>query len=70
MAVEGVRVRLLGPFEIEGVDTAGVRSRKARTLLRILALARGAPVPAARLVDAVWGETPPSEPAEQLTVLV
>src|SRR5438105_10481991 len=70
MPAEGVRVRLLGRFEIEGIDTAGVRSRKARTLLRVLALAQGAPVPAARLVDIVWGEEPPSEPADQLSVLV
>ncbi len=69
-ATEGVRVRLLGRFEIEGVDTVVVRSRKARTLLRLLALARGAPVPPGRLVDVLWGEAPPSGPADQVSVLV
>ncbi|HEX3606990.1 MAG TPA: BTAD domain-containing putative transcriptional regulator [Candidatus Dormibacteraeota bacterium] len=70
MAAEGVRVRLLGRFEIEGVDTTALRSRKARTVLRLLALARGAPVSTGRLVDVLWSETPPSGPAEQLSVLV
>ncbi|HEV7465204.1 MAG TPA: AAA family ATPase [Candidatus Dormibacteraeota bacterium] len=70
MAAEGVRVRLLGRFEIEGVDTIVVRSRKARTLLRVLGLARGAPVPLGRLVDVLWGDSPPSAPADQVSVLV
>ncbi|HEY2702136.1 MAG TPA: BTAD domain-containing putative transcriptional regulator, partial [Candidatus Dormibacteraeota bacterium] len=70
MAADGVRVRLLGRFEIEGVDTVVVRSRKARTLLRLLALAGGAPVPPGRLVDVLWGESPPSAPADQVSVLV
>ena len=35
-------VRLLGDFRLDGVDLDGLRSRQARTLLKRLALARGA----------------------------
>jgi DNA-binding SARP family transcriptional activator len=67
---EGLRVRLLGAFEVDGIDTAAIRSRKARTLLRVLALARGTAVPPARLVDILWPQDHPSDPAAQLAVLV
>jgi DNA-binding SARP family transcriptional activator len=65
-----LRVRLLGGFEVEGLEPARVGSRKARTLLKVLALARGAPVPADRLADAVWPDGPPARAADQLGVLV
>jgi DNA-binding SARP family transcriptional activator len=67
-----LRVRLFGGFEIEGVDGHRLGSRKARTLLKLLALARGRPVAVDTIVDALWpeGTDAPARPAEQVSVLV
>jgi DNA-binding SARP family transcriptional activator/tetratricopeptide (TPR) repeat protein len=65
-----LRLRVLGPFEVEGVPAEGLGSRKARTLLKVLALARGQPVSVDRLVDAGWGAAPPARPGDQVAVLV
>jgi DNA-binding SARP family transcriptional activator len=46
-----VCVRVLGGFEIEGVDPHRLGSRKARTLLKVLTLARGRPVSVDHLID-------------------
>ena len=48
-----LRVRTLGPFEIDGLSGATIGSRKARTLLKVLALARGAPVSIEVLIERV-----------------
>ena len=40
-----LRVRLIGPFEVDGLTPQAVGSRKARTLLKLLTLARGGAVP-------------------------
>jgi DNA-binding SARP family transcriptional activator len=69
-AAQSLRIRLLGGLDVEGVAVAALGSRKARRLLKALALGRGAPVPADRLVEVVWGDDPPARPAEQLGVLV
>jgi DNA-binding SARP family transcriptional activator len=61
---------VLGPFEVEGFDATALGSRKARTLLKMLVLARGAPVSAERLADGLWGDQPPAKPADQVSVLV
>lgn len=63
-------MHVLGVFEIEGVAPERLGSRKARTLLRALALGRGQPVTVDRLVEACWGEQPPARPADQVAVLV
>ncbi|MEO5841011.1 MAG: BTAD domain-containing putative transcriptional regulator [Acidimicrobiales bacterium] len=65
-----LRMRLLGPFEIDGLSEHTVGSRKARTLLKVLALARGAPVSIDRLIDALWPGAAPARPADQVAVLV
>ncbi|MDQ1372750.1 MAG: hypothetical protein QOJ09_88, partial [Actinomycetota bacterium] len=65
-----VRVRVLGEFEVEGFDAGAFGSRKARTLLKMLALARGGPVSADALADGLWGDSPPARPADQVSVLV
>ncbi len=65
-----MRVRVLGGLAVEGVDLTRLGSRKARRLLGRLALARGAPVGVDALVDTVWGDEPPAQPAEQLSVLI
>src|SRR4051794_34790342 len=67
-----VRARVLGEFEIEGLAPRQLGSRKARTLLKILALAHGRPVAVDRLVECLWPneESAPSRPDEQVAVLV
>jgi DNA-binding SARP family transcriptional activator len=69
-AVGELRVRLLGPLEVGGVSPQAFGSRKARTLLKALALARARPVTVDRLAEVCWGEAAPSSPGEQLAVLV
>jgi DNA-binding SARP family transcriptional activator len=57
-----VELRILGPFEV--FDDAGrevrVPSGRERALLVVLALRRGEVVSTDTLVDALWGEHPPS----------
>ena len=65
-----VRVRLLASFEVEGITDRRLGSRKGRTLLKVLALARGAPVSVDRIADVLWGDDQPSRPADQVGVLV
>ena len=66
-----LRVRLLGGLDVEGVDERDLGSRKARTLVKVLALARGGPVRADALIDALWpGEDMPARPTDQVGVLV
>jgi DNA-binding SARP family transcriptional activator len=68
---EQLRVRLLGGLDIEGLDERTIGSRKARTLVRVLALSRGAPVMADAVVEALWpGDDVPAKPIEQIGVLV
>lgn len=66
-----MRVRLLGGLEIEGYDERQLGSRKARTLLKVLALARGGVVSGDVLADVLWpGDDAPARPVEQIGVLV
>ncbi len=59
------------------VDTgAGARSgrelgsRKARTLLALLAASRGRPVATDHLVESLWHDDPPADPAANIATLV
>lgn len=61
-------MRVLGELAVDGFDIA-VLDRKARRLLLLLALAGGRPVPLDAAVDALWGDTPPARPADQVAVL-
>jgi DNA-binding SARP family transcriptional activator/tetratricopeptide (TPR) repeat protein len=63
-------VRTLGTFEVDGLTEHAIGSRKARTLLKVLALARGAPVPIDALIDALWPTAAPARPGDQVAVLV
>jgi DNA-binding SARP family transcriptional activator len=65
-----IRVRVMGRFEVEGIADHDLGSRKGRTLLKVLALARGRPVSVHRIADVLWGDAPPSRPADQVAVLV
>jgi predicted ATPase/DNA-binding SARP family transcriptional activator len=68
----GVRVTLLGPVGAEAgdgtpVDIGGAR---LRMLLARLALDPGRPVPAAVLIDGLWGAEPPADAPNALQSLV
>jgi predicted ATPase/DNA-binding SARP family transcriptional activator len=60
---EPVRVGLLGGLEVLDNDEREVvvAGPKLRTLLAVLALRPGRVVPAEQLIDALWGEDPPTE---------
>ncbi|MBA2279953.1 MAG: winged helix-turn-helix domain-containing protein, partial [Acidimicrobiia bacterium] len=65
-----MRVRVLGGLSVDGVPERELGSRKGRTLLKVLALARGAPVTVDRLAEVLWGDRQPARPADQVGVLV
>jgi DNA-binding SARP family transcriptional activator len=69
-SMKSLAARLLGEFSIDGVDSAALGSRKARLALHLLALAEGQPVQADVLADALWADTPPARPGDQLAVLM
>ena len=62
-----MEVRLFGQLEVvqEGVAVP-VRGTKQRALLALLALQRGQPVSADRLIDALWGDGQAANPANAL----
>ena len=74
VAQPAVRLLLLGSFavEIDAVAAAVPRtaSRKARTLLKLLAVERGHLVPTDRAIEVLWPEGPPSRPVENIATLV
>ena len=69
-----VRFRLSSTLVVETGDRERsgreLGSRKARTLLGLLAAERGRPVPTDRIVDALWHDAPPSDPAANVATLV
>ena len=68
-----MRVRLLGPIEVETEDGTQVllpRAAKVRAVLVRLALQPGRPVLVSELVDAVWGECPPRTAAKTLQTYI
>jgi DNA-binding SARP family transcriptional activator/tetratricopeptide (TPR) repeat protein len=72
--VAALRIRLIGGFTVErdgaALSVADVGSRKARTVLKVLAAQRGRLVPVDRLVEAVWGDRPPTDAGANLATLV
>ncbi len=62
-----MEVRVFGEFEVaeRGVKVQ-VRGTKQRALLALLALHRGKPVPADRLIDALWEDGQSANPANAL----
>jgi DNA-binding SARP family transcriptional activator len=73
-AATGARLSLIGPFTatrdgraVAGPDLGG---RKARLLLKLLAVERGRTVPADRITEVLWGSAPPAGPAENLATFV
>lgn len=65
-----LRLRLLGRFEIEGLEEKALGTRKGRALVRRLAAALGSPVPVDELVETLWGDDLPRHPHDQVSVLV
>ena len=65
-----LRVRLFGEFSVEGATSHELGSRKARIVLKLLALHHGRAVSSDRLTDAVWPSTLPANPSDQLAVLI
>ncbi|TDD64585.1 AfsR/SARP family transcriptional regulator, partial [Jiangella aurantiaca] len=59
-----MRFGVLGPLEVTTAGGAPVRvpEAKVRLLLAVLLAHRGRAVSADRLVDALWGDTPPTRP--------
>lgn len=65
-----MRVRLLGGLGVDGLAERELGSRKGRRLLKVLALARGVPVPVDVLAEILWAEDAPARPGDQIGVLV
>ena len=62
-----MEVRLFGELEaLEGGVPVPVRGAKQRALLALLALRRGQPVSADRLIDVLWGDGQAANPANAL----
>ena len=68
--MRSLAVRVLDDFGVDGMEPQSLGSRKARLALHLLALAGGQVVTSAALADALWGDTPPAKPDDQLAVLV
>ena len=62
-----LRIRLLGGLVVDGYSERDLGSRKGRTLLKRLAVGRGGFVSIDQLVDALWGDEPPSKPNDEST---
>lgn len=65
-----LRVRVLGELAVDGISAHTLGSRKARIVLKVLALQHGRSVSVDRLIEAVWPGVLPAEPTAQLAVLV
>ena len=65
-------MRLLGQLEAVADDGSpvAIRGVKLRSLAAILALHRGEPVSAERLITELWGDAPPGNPANALQAAV
>ena len=69
-----IRIRLATALTVDGpggtLTGRDLGSRKGRTLLALLASERGALVPLDRIVDALWPDDPPADPAANVATLV
>ncbi len=63
--------RLLGPLEVVADDgTVGIEAHKPRELLALLLLHANEIVPAERLIEALWDESPPASATKLLQTYV
>ncbi|MFF2198732.1 BTAD domain-containing putative transcriptional regulator, partial [Streptomyces sp. NPDC058157] len=67
-----MRFEVLGPVTVrtDGGSSVRVPEAKVRTLLAALLVDRGRPVAVDRLVDALWGDSPPADPLNRLQTKV
>jgi DNA-binding SARP family transcriptional activator/tetratricopeptide (TPR) repeat protein len=65
-----LRVHVIGTFNVEGFTEHELGSRKARTALRLLAIAARRPVNADRIADVLWAVDQPSDPPGQVAVIM
>ncbi|WP_382308278.1 BTAD domain-containing putative transcriptional regulator [Herbiconiux sp. UC225_62] len=66
-----MRYRLLGPLEVTSGETMlDLGAPKQRAVLAVLLVNRGTVVPVDSIVDAVWGDDPPSSVAASLQAYV
>jgi DNA-binding SARP family transcriptional activator len=66
-----MEIRVLGPFEVrDGDRIVELGGGKQSALLADLAIHRGEPLAADRLIDDLWGEHPPATAAKTLQALV
>jgi DNA-binding SARP family transcriptional activator len=69
-----VEVKLLGRFTVRSggvvVETAAFGGRRVRMLVRILAAQRGRVASRDALIEALWGDQLPADPATNLNVIV
>lgn len=66
-----VTVRLLGPMDVQRAgETVTPSAGRQRALLATLALSVGQPVPPHRIVDALWGQSPPEDARRSLHTYV
>jgi tetratricopeptide (TPR) repeat protein len=68
--MKSLALRVLGDFGVDGVEAQALGSRKGRLALAVLALGAGQAVPSDVLIDALWDDTPPAHPEDQLAVLI
>ena len=70
-ATPKLQFRVLGPLEVQsGDDAVELGARKQRAVLAILLLNANRVVPTERLIDELWGETPPETARSALQVYV
>lgn len=74
MDPQRLQIRVLGRFDVRRGDTdippAAFGGRLARTLVRLLVTRRGQLVSRDALVEALWPDGPPADPAANLKILV
>jgi DNA-binding SARP family transcriptional activator len=69
-----VRLSIVGRFEVRRggvrIELTELGSRKARTLLKLLAVERGHLVQTDRIVDVLWPDRPPAQASENVATLI
>ena len=70
MSPAPLRLRLLGPFTVEGELPAPVPTGKARRALAVLAERRGEFVPVSTLIDALWDGDAPERADRNVAALI
>jgi DNA-binding SARP family transcriptional activator/tetratricopeptide (TPR) repeat protein len=70
MSPAPLRLRLLGPFTVEGQLSAPVPTGKARRALAVLAKRRGEFVPVSTMIDALWDGHAPERADRNVAALI